>query len=259
MKQQHRSAIAASLAVLALSGAQALTTTTTTTTPATSVPAEVTAAQAVVVKDINTVKLALTRFDVDKAAAKDTTADLAALQVARQQLKTDQVALEAVTKSFLAADKAAVQADQAQLRVDIAAALNSSVINADKAALSAAEAKLKADLAAGNTAAIAADKAAVDADRKSLAGDRAAAIAGSAAVAADKAALAAARLALKTDRAAVFGQVAVAERAAGLTRRDLHASMEGMEHGEAKGATHVAMAGGLGKGEGHGDHGSGKK
>ena len=147
MNTFHRSAITAAILALGFAAAQAQTTTVASTTPATTValPAEVSAAQALVIKDLNALKAAQTQFEADQAAAKDTTADLGALQAAKTALKTDQQALEAAAKTFLTADKLAVKADQAQLKADVVAALNTATISSDKAAVESAEAKLKAN------------------------------------------------------------------------------------------------------------------
>ena len=178
MNQLLRPAVAATLFTLLLTASQAQTTAPNV------LPSEVSSAQARVISDLSALKSAQTQFDADKDTAKDTTADLAALQSARLQLRADLQTLDAAAKAFLSADRLAVKADQAQLRTDVVAALNSATISTDKAAVEAAEAKLKTDLAAGDAAAVAADRVALEASRKILANDRTAALSASAAVAA---------------------------------------------------------------------------
>lgn len=101
--------------------------------------------------------------------------------------------------------------------------------------LRCAESQLKADLAAGDTAALATDKVALEAARKQLATDRAAALSASTAVAADKAALTAARQTLQADRAAVTGTMTAQAHEAGMGRSQ-GARASGSSAGSAGGA-----------------------
>jgi colicin import membrane protein len=198
MRNIRHTTLAVAVLTVFLAGANAQATSGPITT---SLPPEVSAAHAQVVNDLATVvgtdvaalKAAVAKLEFNRAAGTSVTADVAAVEAAGAQLRTDQQALAAAGKAYFSADRLAIKGDQAQLKADMTAALNTAAIAADKAAVDAAEAKVKVDIAANDMAALAVDKAALDAARRQLATDRSAALASSLAVVDDSVAVAAAR------------------------------------------------------------------
>jgi hypothetical protein len=190
------------LAAVVLSVLLAGVSAQTTTAPAAmSLPPEATTAHTQVIRDLATLigndvtalKAAVVTLETDKAAGLSVAANVTAVEAARAQLRTDQQALSDAAKAYFSAARVSIHADQVQLNSDVTAALKTPTITADKAAVDAAEAKVRLDIAFNDTAALAVDQAALDAARRQLVTDRSAALASSLALSADRIALAAAR------------------------------------------------------------------